>query len=78
MPARKARELCPQCIFLPVDFDEYRKFSRLFKAAVAELAPRIEDRGIDEIYIDLTEVAGAQESVDLNCKKVWCGRAQNE
>ncbi|MBK8337427.1 MAG: DNA polymerase IV [Sterolibacteriaceae bacterium] len=58
MPARKALELCPQCIFLPVDFDEYRKFSRLFKAAIATLAPQIEDRGIDEVYVDLTEVAG--------------------
>jgi DNA polymerase-4 len=30
---------------------------------VAEVAPLIEDRGIDEIYLDLTEVAG--ESLDL-------------
>ena len=37
--------------------------SRLFKAAVAEIAPAIEDRGIDEIFIDLTDVPG--ETVDL-------------
>jgi DNA polymerase IV len=30
---------------------------------VAEVAPVIEDRGIDEIYIDLTHVSGAQDSV---------------
>ncbi len=30
--------------------------SRLFKDAVRRIAPAIEDRGIDEIYIDLTEV----------------------
>ena len=34
-----------------------RAMSRRFKAAVAELAPTIEDRGIDEIYIDLSELA---------------------
>jgi DNA polymerase-4 len=45
-------------VFLPVDFDEYRRYSRRFKAAIAELAERIEDRGIDEVYIDLTEVPG--------------------
>jgi DNA polymerase-4 len=28
----------------------------MFKAAVALIAPRIEDRGIDEIYVDLTDV----------------------
>jgi DNA polymerase-4 len=56
----KAAQLAPDAILLPGDFDEYRKFSRLFKAAVREIAPLVEDRGIDEIYIDLTEVPGAQ------------------
>lgn len=58
----KAAALAPQAVLLPADFDEYRKFSRLFKSAVAEVAPQIEDRGIDEIYIDLSEVPGAQEA----------------
>jgi len=30
---------------------------------VAEVAPLIEDRGIDEIYIELTDLPGAQDSV---------------
>jgi DNA polymerase-4 len=59
----KAAALAPDAVLLPVDFDEYRRYSRAFKAAVAELAPVIEDRGIDEIYIDLTEVPGAQDAV---------------
>jgi DNA polymerase-4 len=58
MGTMKAAALAPDAILLPVDFDSYRKYSRLFKAAVASIAPHIEDRGIDEIYIDLTEVAG--------------------
>ncbi|MEI2414661.1 DNA polymerase IV [Orrella sp. JC864] len=61
MGMMKAAALAPQAVLLPVDFDRYRHYSRLFKAAVAEIAPHIEDRGIDEIYIDLTEVPGAQE-----------------
>ena len=56
MGLMKAALRAPDAVLLPVDFDEYRKYSRLFKAAVAEIAPVIEDRGIDEIYIDLTEV----------------------
>ena len=52
----KAAALAPDTILLPTDFDAYRKYSRLFKAAVREIAPRIEDRGIDEIYVDLTDV----------------------
>jgi DNA polymerase-4 len=40
----KAAILAPQAILLPPDFEEYGRYSRLFKAAVAEIAPRIEDR----------------------------------
>ena len=63
MGLMKAAKLCPQAVLLPVDFDQYRRYSRLFKAAVAEVAPVIEDRGIDEIYIDLTDVPGTQDAV---------------
>jgi DNA polymerase IV len=63
MGTMKAAALAPNAVLLPVDFEQYRLYSRRFKAAVAELAPVIEDRGIDEIYIDLTNVPGAQEPV---------------
>ena len=63
MGMMKAAKLAPDAVLLPADFEEYRRLSRAFKAAVAEVAPVIEDRGIDEIYIDLTEVPGAQEAV---------------
>ncbi|MCK9387969.1 MAG: DNA polymerase IV [Sulfuritalea sp.] len=58
MGVMKAAQLAPDAILLPTDFDAYRHYSRLFKAAVAAIAPQIEDRGIDEIYIDLTDLPG--------------------
>jgi DNA polymerase-4 len=61
MGLMKAATLAPDAVLLPTDFDRYRKFSRRFKAAVAEITPVIEDRGIDELYVDLTEMPGAQE-----------------
>ncbi len=64
MGLMKAALLAPEAVLLPADFDEYRKYSRLFKAAVAAIAPHIEDRGIDEIYLDLSEVPGAQDGND--------------
>ena len=63
MGLMKAALRAPQAVLLPVDFEQYRLYSRRFKAAVAEVAPVIEDRGIDEIYIDLTEHPGAQDAV---------------
>ncbi len=63
MGLMKAAALAPHAVLLPADFDEYRRLSRAFKAAVAELAPVIEDRGIDEIYLDLTAAPGVRDSV---------------
>jgi DNA polymerase-4 len=54
MGLMKAARLAPDAVLLPVNFDQYRHYSRLFKAAVRDIAPLVEDRGIDEIYIDLT------------------------
>ena len=60
MGMMKAAKLCPQAIVLPVDFEEVRKYSRLFKSTILEIAPLMEDRGVDEVYIDFTDVPGGQ------------------
>ena len=60
MGLMKAAKLCPQAIQLPVDGEEYRRFSRLFKATIVQIAPQMEDRGVDEVYIDFTDVPGGQ------------------
>ncbi|MGF6775311.1 DNA polymerase IV [Paraburkholderia sp. GAS334] len=66
MGMMKAAQLAPDAILLPTDFDSYRHYSRLFKNAVATFTSQIEDRGIDEIYIDLTDVPG--EPVDIGTR----------
>ena len=60
MGLMKAAKLCPQAILLPADFDEYRRLSRLFKGAISEIAPVMEDRGVDEVYIDFSDVPGGR------------------
>lgn len=60
MGMMKAARLAPNALVLPVDFDEVRKYSRLFKSTIAEIAPLVEDRGVDEVYIDFTDVPGGQ------------------
>ncbi len=60
MGMMKAAKLCPQAIVLPVDFEEVRRFSRAFKGVIREIAPVVEDRGVDEVYIDFTDVPGGQ------------------
>jgi DNA polymerase-4 len=60
MGMMKAAKLCPQAILLPVDFNEYRKFSRQFKNIILDIAPLMQDHGVDEVYIDFTDVPGGQ------------------
>lgn len=64
MGLMKAAKLAPHAVLLPADFDAYRDASQRFKAAVRAIAPEIEDRGIDEIYIDLTDVVGTTTAFD--------------
>lgn len=56
MGLMRSARLAPEAIILPANFEAYRERSRQFKAAVAGIAPKIENRGIDEIFIDLTEI----------------------
>ena len=61
MGLMKAARLCPQAVLLPIDFARYRAYSQRFKEVAMRMAPVMEDRGVDEVYIDLTDVPGVQE-----------------
>lgn len=69
MPMMKAAKLAPEAFLLPANFDAYRDYSRRFKAAVARVADHIEDRGIDEIYIDLTDMPQPSEELGQELKQ---------
>lgn len=56
MGLMKAAQLAPDALLLPADFNAYRHYSRLFKQAVASISTAIEDRGIDEIYVDVSSL----------------------
>ena len=60
MGMMKAAKLCPQAVMLPVDFPEYRHYSQRFKSIITDIALLMENRGVDEVYIDFTEVPGGQ------------------
>lgn len=69
MGLMKSARLAPNAILLPANFDAYRECSRKFKAAVATIAPEIEDRGIDEIYIDFSDILDETESLAQRIKQ---------
>ncbi len=69
MGMMKAAKLAPDAWLLPADFDAYRHYSRLFKQAVRSIAPQVEDRGIDEIYIDLSDHPEESRPLALHIKQ---------
>ena len=74
MGMMKAARLCPQAILLPIDFVRYRAYSRRFKDVILSIAPVMEDRGVDEVYIDFTHVPGGQDEGG----RLLAARLQNE
>jgi DNA polymerase-4 len=68
MPTMTAARLAPDAIILPVNFELYRKYSRLFKEAVASVSPVIEDIGIDEVYCDVSMLEDDSETIARRLK----------
>lgn len=69
MGLMKSAALAPEAILLPANFEAYKHYSRLFKSAVSSITPQVEDRGIDEIYIDFTDLDEDTERLALRIKK---------
>ena len=55
MPAARARALCPQAVVLTPDFEAYRSTSAQVWGIVRERAAVVQQAGIDEAYLDLSE-----------------------
>jgi DNA polymerase-4 len=55
MPAFKARELCPDGIFLPPDMAKYQREGMRIRDMMRAVTPVIEPLSIDEAFMDLTD-----------------------
>jgi DNA polymerase IV len=69
MPLRTAYKLCPEAIFLPVDYEEYSRVSQEIKKILGEFSPTIENVGIDEAFLDLSSVGRPPEELAKEIKK---------
>ncbi len=50
----EAKQLCPQLIIMPPNFNRYLSFSRRLMAIYKEHSPRVEAYGLDEAWVDLS------------------------
>lgn len=55
MASSRARKLCPNGVFLPVDIHYYREMSRrIFTEVFSRVTDRIEQVSVDECYMDVS------------------------
>ena len=69
MPLRTAYKLCPEAIFLPVDYEEYSRVSEEVKAILREFSQIVEDVGIDEAFLDISSIDRPAEEIAKEIKK---------
>ena len=50
-----AKQMCPDLVFVPIDFKLFTKFSREFHNIMRAESDRFSSGGIDEAYVDLTK-----------------------
>lgn len=63
MPSAKARKLCPNGVFLPVDMRYYREMSEtIFEEVFERITDRIERVSVDECYMDVSSALLAWKS----------------
>jgi len=69
MPLRTAFRLCPHAVFLPVDYGEYSRVSGIIKDIIREISPLMEDVGIDEAFLDVSDIDKPSEEIAREIKK---------
>ncbi|MGO9613549.1 MAG: DNA polymerase IV [Dissulfurispiraceae bacterium] len=69
MPLQMAFKLCSHAVFLPVDYEEYVKVSLIIKEILKEISPAIEDVGIDEAFLDISDIQKTSELVAMEIKE---------
>jgi DNA polymerase-4 len=69
MSLRTAYKLCPDAVFLPVDYREYSRVSKIVKNILKEISPIMEDVGIDEAFLDISQIEKSSEEIAKEIKK---------
>jgi DNA polymerase IV len=69
MALRTAWRRCPDAVFLPVDYRHYARISERVKHELRQISHRLEDAGLDEAYIDISDMPGAPAEIGRAVKE---------
>lgn len=53
---REALNVCPSCVCVPPNYDQYMRFSKLLKGIYSRFSRDIEPFGMDECWLDVTDL----------------------
>ncbi len=69
LPLKTAYSLCPRAVFLPVDYEAYAMESQKVKSILRGITPDMENVGIDEAFLDISEIDETSEDISQRIKK---------
>jgi DNA polymerase-4 len=70
MPIFRARQLCPDGIYLPVRMQRYKQVSQQIMEILLCYSPLVEQSSVDEAYIDITGTANLLGRPEIIAKKI--------
>jgi len=65
MPISRAWKLCPEAVYLPVNYELYKKVSSEIMGILREYADKFEQWGIDEAFLDVTSRVNSYEEAEV-------------
>ena len=70
MPSWKAKQICPDLVIVPPDFDKYKQESRAIHEIFHSFTDLIEPLSLDEAYLDVSDAEMFRGSATLIAKEI--------
>jgi len=70
MPISKAWRLCPEAVYLPVDYELYARVSNEIMCILRKYAGKFEQWGIDEAFLDVTSKVRDYAEAEILARKI--------
>jgi DNA polymerase IV (DinB-like DNA polymerase) len=70
MPISRAWKLCPQAIYLPVNYELYTKVSERIMGLLRKHADKFEQWGIDEAFLDVTSKVKDYAEAEVSAREI--------